>query len=174
MEKFWRRVEKRDDAECWPWIGFRHISGYGHFKHQGGTYKSHRVAYALTFGGIEWSTGKQGARGLLVLHRCDNRCCCNPAHLFLGSQHDNVMDASRKRRFHQGREHYLAKLTDENVAEIKRMEYDGIIKRRGRGWFRKDPERSVSMKEIGLRYGVSSKTIEQVLARRAWIGIGEP
>lgn len=173
MDTFWKRVARGSESECWPWLGGVHKSGYGQFKYQGGTYKAHRVAYALALGGLEWGTGRKGSRGIIVLHSCDNRACCNPSHLRLGTQRENIRDAVAKRRMAHGTDHHLAKLTASQVAEIKAMARDGLISRRGRGWFRKGGVSTISMREVGARYGVSGKTIEQVLAGRAWVGVGE-
>ncbi len=166
---FWARIERGTDTDCWPWIGTIHkASGYGHFKHKGACYKAHRVAYALTHGGLEWTTGKRGSHGLLVLHRCDNRRCCNPGHLFLGTQRLATT-------WSIARTHGHVKLTVDDVAAIKSMEAQGLIGRPGRGWS-KDTRagRTLSLATVGKRFGVSSKTIEQVLRRRAWVGVGEP
>jgi len=175
MEKFWSRVERKDEQECWLWCGVVHQSGYGHFKHQGQCFKAHRVAYALTYGEIEWTTGRRGSRGLLVLHKCDNRSCVNPNHLFLGTQRDNMADCSVKSRIGHGSTHGLVKLTESDVAEIKAMHAQGVIGRPGRGWSKAVRSgEAVSMAKVGARYGVSGKTIEMVLRRRAWVGVGEP
>jgi len=173
MEQFWSRVERKHETECWPWKLKVNVHGYGQFKFQGGVYKAHRVAYALTCGGIAWSTKQTGARGLLVLHTCDNRRCCNPRHLFLGTQLDNIVDAARKKRMAHGEGHTNAKLSVEDVAAIKKMAADGQInRRRGRGWFRREYQ-TLSLRQVGEMYGVSDKTITQLLAGRAWKGVGE-
>lgn len=173
MDAFWSRVEKRNEDECWPWRPKPHKSGYGQFKHRGGTYKAHRVAFALTVGGIEWSTGESGSRGALVLHKCDNRRCCNPAHLFLGGQDANIKDAATKQRMAHGEEHVLAKLTVAQVVEIKKLWRAGLIAhRQGRGWHRTSHPR-ISLRSLGVLCGVSGKTIEQLLSGRAWKGVGD-
>lgn len=175
MDKFWSRVAKSTPDACWVWTGGVHGSGYGHFKHAGQCFKAHRVSYALTFGGIEWTTGRRGSRGLLVLHKCDNRSCVNPAHLFLGSQKDNMRDCAWKERIGHGERHGHVKLTAEDVTEIKAMAAQGLIGQPGRGWNKDVREgRTLSLATVGRKFGVSGKTIEQVLARRAWVGVGEP
>lgn len=91
-ERFWEKVDKSGD--CWLWIGKKNQNGYGLFTTwENGVEKgcgAHRMAYALTHGPI--------APGLFALHRCDNPSCVNPDHLFLGDQHANMADASRKGR----------------------------------------------------------------------------
>lgn len=86
--RFWDRVDK--SGECWLWFGKIEWDGYGRVKYKGKSYRAHRVAWELVNGEIE--------DGLLVLHRCDNPLCCNPSHLFLGTQQDNMTDKKQKGR----------------------------------------------------------------------------
>jgi hypothetical protein len=87
--RFWSKVEKSDERSCWNWkAGTR--NGYGRLWLDGGIKSAHRVAWEFTNGPIP--------DGLRVLHRCDNPSCCNPAHLFLGTQEDNVADMVSKGR----------------------------------------------------------------------------
>lgn len=90
-ERFWARVGRRNDDECWPWLLTPGRMGYGRFKPTPKDQLSaHRTAWELTHGPIP--------SGLWVLHRCDNRRCCNPAHLFLGTPRDNTRDMMAKGR----------------------------------------------------------------------------
>jgi len=93
--RFWDRVERRSDDECWLWLGAKTKHGYGNFQRgpKKGKRKffSHRVAYALANGG-------KLPNHLMILHTCDNPACCNPKHLFVGSQFDNMRDAAKKGR----------------------------------------------------------------------------
>lgn len=86
-ERFWAKVEKGPD--CWEWKAFRN-KGYGKFTYNGRMYLAHRLSWILTNGPIP--------DGLGVLHSCDNPPCVNPDHLFLGTQLDNMRDASNKGR----------------------------------------------------------------------------
>lgn len=91
-ERFWRKVDK--SGECWVWTGCRHVAGYGRFNTQdaqwSGVVYAHRMAWELTHGPIP--------PGLHVLHRCDNPPCCNPEHLWLGTNADNHADKVQKGR----------------------------------------------------------------------------
>lgn len=74
--------------ECWIWTGSVCGAGYGQFTYRGIHYFAHQVAYELLI----------GPRTLNVLHDCDNRVCCNPCHLWHGTQSQNMSDAVKKGR----------------------------------------------------------------------------
>lgn len=90
----WRQVDNREPDECWPWIGKATVGGsYGNFyamrsskmeRRYGRNMTSGRGAYILLKGPIP--------KGKLVRHTCDNRICCNPSHLILGTSKDNMRD----------------------------------------------------------------------------------
>lgn len=105
VERFWRGVDKQGPDECWPWTRACVTDGYGTISLVKGTpYATHRLSYSINKGLIP--------RGMQVLHSCDNPPCCNPAHLFLGTNTDNQKDRTRKLRG-------SAKLTDAQVNEIR-------------------------------------------------------
>jgi hypothetical protein len=78
--------------QCWEWNGARTDRGYGHKVIGRRHMSTHRLAY-------EWANGPIPP-GLHVLHTCDNPPCCNPNHLRLGTQHENLIDMVRKGRHH--------------------------------------------------------------------------
>jgi hypothetical protein len=90
-ERFWAKVQKSDG--CWLWTAAARKNGYGIFaerRPRSRTYSAHRLSYELTFGPI--------SSGLSVLHRCDNRRCVRPDHLFLGTARENTQDMIAKGR----------------------------------------------------------------------------
>lgn len=89
--RFWRNVDRRSGSECWPWTGSIGSGGYGAFSIRGKQLTASRRAYELTFGAIP--------EGLFVLHSCDNRPCCNPAHLRVGTHTDNMRDMVSRDRW---------------------------------------------------------------------------
>jgi hypothetical protein len=92
-DRFWSRVDQRGNDECWPWLGGTNIRGYGRFRRgrkASGMMGAHQFSYELHHGQIP--------SGLVVMHRCDNPCCVNPAHLSVGTFQDNSIDCRIKGR----------------------------------------------------------------------------
>ena len=143
-ERFWRKVEVRGPEDCWPWRAKLGDTGYGKFKAHNRVVRSHRVAWTLTHGIIP--------HGLHVLHKCDNRACCNPAHLFLGTQLENIADRHRKGRdahvSRPGMSNHRARLTDDAVRQIR--------------------AESKPLKLIAKDHGVSTSLISMVRSRKRW------
>jgi hypothetical protein len=139
LKRFWGKVRKTSD--CWVWMAFRPEKGYGRFWVNGKNKNAHRISWELANGPIP--------PGLHVLHRCDNRACVNPAHLFLGTNADNMRDRNEKGRTTHGEQHYSAKLTEKMVHQI-----------RGHSFL---PHEVLA----GL-FGVSRRTINHVINRKTW------
>ena len=88
--RFTEKLKRDPVSGCLEWTGYINARGYGCFGLKSQSRLAHRVAYILANGGIP--------EGLFVLHRCDNRKCCNSEHLFAGTNDDNMKDMVRKGR----------------------------------------------------------------------------
>jgi hypothetical protein len=147
---FFARVAKSDDG-CWQWIGAKHRNGYGQAHRNGKPDRAHRVSWRIHFGEIPV--------GLFVLHRCDVKDCVNPSHLFLGTQSENMRDMMAKGRYRKGStknvprgsRHWLAKLDEQKVLEIKRLHALGYGQVR-----------------LGKMFGVTREAIRAILRGWAW------
>lgn len=118
--------------------------GYGAIKWAGRMIGAHKAAYLIAYGEIP--------DGLQVCHKCDNRACCNPDHLFLGTALDNKQDSISKDRHTRGERVGTAILTASQVDNIRR-EYDiGLV----------------PQAELGRRYGVTAYNIWRIVHNRTW------
>ena len=85
---FWSKIEIKNTEDCWNWLAGLFSSGYGSFTADHKTYRTHRVAWELTNGPI--------TEDRLILHKCDNKKCCNPNHLYCGTYGDNQHDRNER------------------------------------------------------------------------------
>lgn len=145
-EAFWKYVPKKESNECWEWQGTISPNGYGHMRYRDKDYVAHRVSYEFRHGPIP--------SGMFACHKCDNRGCVNPDHIFIGTQADNIADMIAKGRQHKayGSATSGAKLNDHLVVEIRKRYATGDI----------------SQQALGREYGVDGKTINAVIARKTW------
>lgn len=141
-ERFWRLVAKGDG--CWTWLGTKTCGGYGKIHVSGEARQSRRSAWAHR---VSWELANGPIPGgLFVCHQCDNPSCVRPDHLFLGTNDDNMQDAKRKGRNAKGERHGMAKLSDEDVREIRRRSAAGD-----------------TAAALGARFGVHPPAISRVL-----------
>ena len=115
-ERFWSKIDRRGTEKCWPWLAAKQKGGYGVAWFGGKLFRAHRLAFML--GRTEF------VGALSVLHSCDNPSCCNPRHLFLGTQRDNMRDMIGKGRRRpddvavKGTAHPATKFTEAQVIAI--------------------------------------------------------
>lgn len=146
---FWDWVDKNGpfnvalNSCCWVWIGAVKRGGYGKVTVNNRSCSVHRRAWELT----------HGQTAMHVLHKCDNRVCVNPLHLFLGTNQDNVDDRNCKLRQARHESHGAAKLTIVEVKEI-RAKYQW-----GNGAM------------LSREYNVVPSTILDIVKGRKWRGV---
>ena len=111
QERFDRKWKENPETGCWEWTGGRQPRGYGLVWSCGNMQLAHRVSYELHVGKIP--------DGLCVCHRCDNRKCVSPEHLFLGTHEDNMRDRNEKGRTSKGDVRWNAKLSSGDADLIR-------------------------------------------------------
>lgn len=144
VELIWEKMISRRVVvgECWEWSG-GHTCGYGVMSFMGKSWRVHRLCWFLKHGPIE--------AGRYICHKCDNRSCWNPSHLFIGTQSDNIKDAVSKMRMARGEDHGRAVLNNKAIIEI-RVSY----------------ERGEPGYLIARRLGVSFSSIYNILSKKSW------
>ncbi|WP_297803703.1 HNH endonuclease signature motif containing protein [uncultured Brevundimonas sp.] len=147
VTRFLSKVDNKgwDHTVCWPWLGAGKGNGYGHLTHNGKNVLAHRRSYELFVGPVP--------EGMDVCHTCDNRCCVNPDHLFVGTRTENMADARAKGRLSGGHRKHLK---EHAVQEIRRRLAGGV-----------DPRR------IAHDTGVNYHTIQNIKRGAAYVGIGQ-
>lgn len=86
--KFFAKIDSMQAGECWNWDGTVSMYDYGHFYVNGVCKRAHRISWEIYYGKIP--------KDKMVLHKCDNRRCVNPSHLYLGDNSDNMKDRSNR------------------------------------------------------------------------------
>jgi len=182
-QRYWSKVNRAGPDDCWLWIAAVSTEGYGEFWVGGKLEKASRVAWSRTNGPIP--------AGLFVLHSCDSRYspsdftyrkCCNPAHLFLGTNQDNMDDMVKKGRSAKGKRNgskthpdrlprgqrngahvhpervvrgernRFAKLTEVDVLEIRAVYAKG----------------GISTRALAERFNVHQVTVSCIVRRKTW------
>lgn len=149
---FWSKVDIKTEDECWEYKSMSLMQHYGTFMRsrllrRKRTYHAHRFAYALG-NNLQIEDLK---REDYVCHTCDNTACCNPKHLKLGTQQDNMKDAVAKGRIAKGSGIGNSILREQDVKDIKKLLSEGI-----------------SQQKISEMYKVSRPTITYISTGRNW------
>lgn len=142
IARFWAKVDKKRDDECWLWTGYKDKDGYGRFDHNGKSIRAHRVS-------LEMHLGREIRAGLLVCHQpliCHCRDCVNPRHLREDTLSANMLD------MHIDGTMFKAKLTEEQVREIRASS-------------------GKSHRKLAVEYGVFHTTISRIISGRTWAHI---
>lgn len=143
---FWRKVIK--SKECWVRQGCTTKGGYHMLRWNGKNEYGHRVVWEILNGNI--------MKGFYVLHKCDNRACVRPDHLFLGTQKDNVRDMITKgRRGYtglKGEKHPDHKLFTAQVIEIR-----DIVR-----------NKKITQKEIANKFNITQGHVAKIINYKVW------
>lgn len=138
-KRFWPKVEVGEPDECWNWQAAKYPYGYGQIRNIYGMRPalmySHRLAYILHY--------NEHPGELLVCHACDNTSCCNPSHLFLGTNKDNSDDKIAKNRAGRSR----PRISDETLLAMAADWRDGM-----------------TQDKVALKYGWSISQVHRRLA----------
>lgn len=138
-DRFWSKVAIKGPDDCHDWTASICSNGYGSFCIYSITHSAHRFAWLLTKGEIP--------EGKLVLHRCDNKLCCNPNHLYIGTQGDNIRD--REARYSGYLKGRCSSIRKEAVEEMKNMRKNGI-----------------SFSSIGAKFNISCRYASMIVTNQ--------
>ena len=131
-------------GECLIWQGSVGGMGYGTVRHDGRYTTTHRLQWRLSYGEIP--------NGLFVMHRCDVKLCINPKHLMLGTNADNLRDASAKGRIPHGETRKNSVLTERAVRAMQLQYALG----------------GISLEKVGRIYGVCFSVARRIIRHETW------
>lgn len=142
MNRMKTKIKKLKNG-CWEWLGCTKQGNYGVIRAKRRNYLVHRLMFELYL--------KEDIQGKYVCHRCDNPICCNPQHMFIGSQTENMKDAVLKKRMKYGEDHYARKLCEDDVIKIRKMRNTGL-----------------SFRKIAEKFLVSYSCITGIIWGKTW------
>jgi len=119
-ERILTHVVKHEESKCWEWNGFKNKLGYGLFWLNNKQYRVHKFS-------LEKKLDRKLQTDEVTRHMCHNPCCCNPDHLEVGTQQDNINDKILAGRQSKGEKNGASKLTDGQISEIRA--YQGMYTR---------------------------------------------
>lgn len=141
-----QRVDVDPNTGCWNWNRSRRAknSPYAQGHMWGKTWNMHKLSYILWKGSVP--------DGMVVRHICNNPICCNPEHLQIGTQMDNVLDCMMADRHCKGTRNGNAKLSERQVLEIAFKYYANIA----------------NMSQLGSDYGISRVAVRYIINGKLW------
>jgi hypothetical protein len=144
-----------NDKGCKEWISSLSKNGYGRFFYKGKSRSAHRVSYELFIGTIP--------ENMSVLHKCDNRKCVNPEHLFIGNAKDNALDRRKKGRSNRpvGVKNPKNKLSIDQVTEIRLLLKESIK-------VKENYSKNFTIKAIARKFNVSEGAINLIRSNKNW------
>lgn len=150
VKRFFSKVDKKAEDECWEWTAGKDKDNYGYFKINRSNKRAHRVSFEINHN--RFIVDK-----LLILHSCDNPCCVNPSHLSEGTHKDNVADmfVKGRQRERKGTASGTSKLTDDKVIEIRAKHATGDYTHR----------------RIANEYNMSRQQISRIINKERWAHI---
>ncbi len=152
-DRFWSKVRRRGEDECWPWMSHADRDGYGCFKLPGSARRDGKPANVrATWMALKLSTGVEPPSDAFICHHCDNPTCVNPRHLFIGDCKANGADMARKLRGVRGVRHHKSKLSEEAVREIRRRYSAG----------------GASQQSLADEYGVAQTVVSCIVRGLIW------
>ena len=154
-KRFWSNIKISQPHRCWIWMGkSKTVFGYGMFREKwtprigrGKFRLSHIIAYRLIWG---------ETNGLQVLHSCDNPSCCNPFHLALGTQMENIQDMIKKGRAKRlkGSQNPNAKIKESDVVKARKIAVPY--------------SRTLGHSALARRLGISPANFNRIMNGKAW------
>jgi len=148
--RFWNKV-KTSASGCWLWLRAVDAAGYGRFWFDGRNHAAHRIAYMLSARLLAPPPRGEPPHIKLVKHRCGNRLCVNPHHLYLGTAQHDEASAQRAGTYVHGENHHQSKLTAEAVRSIRSKAASGH-----------------KLQTLAMAYGVTKATISHIVHKKTW------
>ena len=144
IQDFWNKVDIKGPDDCWIWKGLAYRYGRFHFNSK--EWSSHRFSWALA---NNHNLDLFICTEQFVCHTCDTKLCCNPKHLYLGDIKTNTIDAHSRELFCKGIKNNKAKLTEQDILDIRNNYQIGVTK-------------------IAEKYNITRKQVYNIIQRKNW------
>jgi len=144
LHDVWKKIDIKDKDDCWDWNGAKDKDEYGRMSINCILKYSHRIVYEETHGSIP--------SGLYILHKCNNPSCCNPNHLYIGTQYTNAKQMVFEHRQARWNRNGQAKLNKDGVLKIRFLYSTG----------------EYSCGDLGKIFGISRQQIYRIIKNKNW------